>query len=223
MLKALWFVFQTELFLLWRRSQECLYPLAFFMMMVSLFPFVFSPDPSFIQKFMPGCFWFAALLSSFLSIEHIFHTEMEDGHLEQLLLSPIPFSLLIFVKLFAQWLMNALPLIILTLVFGLLFNLKPFVITALSLSLLLGTPIFTLIGSLGAALTSGLRQQGVLLGLLILPLLSPVLIFGINISELASIGLNIKGPIAFLAGLALLAILLLPWTIAAVLRFSLDE
>jgi len=129
---------------------------------------------------------------------------------------------LLYAKLAARWLATELPLIILTPLLGLMFHLSIFTISALSISLLLGTPILILLGSLGAALTLGLRQQGVLLGLLILPLALPVLIFGVTITTQAGTGLAIAGPLAFLAGLLILAITLLPWTIAATLRISLD-
>jgi heme exporter protein B len=223
MLNAIWFIFCTELRLLLRRSQEWLYPLGFFVIVISLFPLAFTPDPAFLQKYMPGCIWIAALLASLLSIEHVFFTEMEDGNLEQLLLSQIPLTLLMLMKLAAQWIVTELPLILLTPLLGLLFHLPAAVVLALCSSLLLGTPILILIGSLGVALTLGLRQQGVLLGLLILPLVTPVLIFGVTISQSSQEGFSVAGPLAFLAGLSLFAITLIPWAIAATLRVSVDD
>lgn len=223
MLKAAWFVFQIELLLLLRRSHEWLYPLGFFVIVISLFPLAFTPDPQFLQKFVPGFMWIAALLASLLSIENVFFTDVEDGNIEQLLLSQIPLTLLVLAKLSAQWLVSELPLILLTPLLGSLFHLTLPTMLALSLSLLLGTPILVLIGSLGVALTLGLRQQGVLLGLLILPLVTPVLIFGVNIVQQAQAGFSIIGPLAFLGGLCAFAITLLPWAIAATLRISLDD
>lgn len=223
MLKAVWFVFYTELILLLRRSQEWLYPLGFFIIVISLFPLALTPDPVFLQKFVPGCIWIAALLASLLSIENVFFTDIEDGNLEQLLLSHTPLSLLVLAKLCAQWIVTELPLVILTPLLGVLFHLSMKAILALCLSLLLGTPILTFIGSLGVALTLGLRQQGVLLGLLILPLVTPVLIFGVNIVQQSQSGFSIVGPLAFLGGLFVLAITLLPWVIAASLRISVDD
>jgi heme exporter protein B len=223
MLKAVWYLFYTEIILLLRRSQEWLYPLGFFVIVISLFPLAFTPDPAFLQKYVPGCVWIAALLASLLSIENVFVSDTEDGHLEQLLLSQIPLPLLMLAKLGAQWLVTELPLIILTPLLGAVFHLPISSIMALCFSLLLGTPILTLIGSLGVALTLGLRQQGVLLGLLILPLITPVLIFGVNIVQQSQAGFSIIGPLVFLTGLTVLAITLLPWAIAATVRISMDE
>lgn len=220
MLKQL---FYSECILLLRRSQEWLYPLGFFTMFMCLFPLALSPDPIFLQKIMPGCVWLAALLASLLSITHVFYTELEEGGLEQLLLSPTPLSLLLLAKLSAQWLVTELPIILLTPILASLFHL-PFTTTLLlCLSLLIGTPILTLLGSLLAALTIGLRQQGVILGLLLLPLIVPVLIFAVNIVQQAEAGFSMIGPIAFLAGMLFLAITLLPIAIAATLRISVDD
>lgn len=222
-MKTFWFVFRTELLLLLRRSQEWIYPLGFFVIVISLFPLAFTPDPAFLQKYVPGCIWIAALLASLLSIEHVFFTDLEDGNLEQLLLSPSPLALIITAKLLAQWLVTEFSLVLLTPILGLLFHLSLTTIVALCLSLLLGTPILTLLGSLGVALTLGLRQQGVLLGLLILPLVTPVLIFGVNIVQQAQAGFSISPPLAFLAGLTMLAITTLPIVIATTLRVSVDD
>jgi heme exporter protein B len=223
MLKAVWFIFYMELVLLLRRSQEWLYPLSFFIIVISLFPLAFTPDPVFLQKYIPGCVWIAALLASLLSVENIFIAELEEGNVEQLLLTPIPLTLLMSAKLSAQWIVTQLPLILLTPLLGVMFHLPLSIIITLCLSLLLGTPILTLIGSLGVALTLGLRQQGVLLGLLILPLVTPVLIFGVSVVKQSQVGLTIAGPLAFLAGLCMFAITLLPWAVAATLRVSMDD
>lgn len=223
MMKAAWCVFYTELLLLLRRSQEWLYPLGFFVIVMSLFPLAFTPDPVFLQKYVPGCVWIAALLASLLAIENVFHTDIEDGNLEQLALSPTPLTLTLSAKLLAQWLVTEFPLVLLTPVLGIMFHLSASAIFALCTSLLLGTPILTLIGSLGVALTLGLRQHGVLLGLLMLPLVIPVLIFGVNIVQQSQAGFRIAAPLAFLSGLTILAITLLPWAIAATVRVGLDD
>jgi heme exporter protein B len=214
---------RLEFILLLRRAQEWLYPLTFFVIIVCFFPLALTPDAKLLQLIFPGLVWIAALLASLLASENIFFTEQEEGHLEQLLLSQIPLTLLITLKLISQWLVTALPLIILTPLLGLLFNLPSHTIFILCLSLLLGTPILTLLGCLSVALTFGLRQQGILLGLLILPLATPVLIFGVSIVQQTQMGLSILGPLAFLAGIAMLAVTLLPWVIAATIRISLDE
>lgn len=222
-MKAAWFVFRTELLLLLRRSQEWLYPLGFFMIVISLFPLTFTPDPAFLQKYLPGCIWIAALFASVLSIENVFYTDLEDGHLEQLLLSETSLTSIIFAKLSAQWIVTELPLILLTPLLSWLFHLPAIAIMSLCLSLLLGTPILTLIGSLVVALVLGLRQQGALLGILILPLVIPVIIFGVNIVQQSQTNLSITGPLAFLAALSIFAITLLPWAIAATVRIGMDD
>jgi heme exporter protein B len=214
---------KTEIILLLRRSHEWLYPIAFFVMVTSLFPLAFSPDPAFLKIYAPGCCWIAALFASILSIQTIFLSDMEEGYLERLLLSDIPLTLSISTKLFAQWLVTSLPLVLLTPLLGAFFHLSFTTISTLMISLLLGTPILTLIGSLGVALTLGLRQQGVLLSLLVLPLITPILIFGVMITQQAQAGFSILAPLCFLAGLCVLAISLLPFAIAATLRVSLND
>lgn len=223
MLSAIKYIFLTEIILLWRRSQEWIYPLIFFLIVLSLFPLAFTPDPALLQKIIPGGFWIAALLSSLLSIGNIFATDLEEGHLEQWLLSQIPFPLLITIKLFAQWLVTQLPLILLTPLLGNIFHLSFFSSMILCFSLLLGTPILTLMGSLCVALTLGLRQQGVLLGLLFFPLVIPVMIFGVSTVQQAQSGLPIAAPLIFLAGLSLFAMTILPWTIATALKIGMDD
>jgi heme exporter protein B len=216
-------LFYTELLLLVRRSQDWLYPLGFFVIVLCVFPLAFTPDPAFLEKYIPGCIWMAALFANVLAVETIFYTDLEDGHLEQLLLSEVPLTLLVLAKLAAQWIATSLPLILLTPLIGLMFHLSSNVIFAMCLGLLLGTPILTLIGCLCVALTLGLQQQGVLLGLLILPLVTPVLIFGVNIAQQAQAHFSIIAASAFLAGLLVLVITLLPWAIAATLQISLDD
>ena len=223
MLEALRYIFFTELILLWRRSHEWLYPLGFFIIILSLFPLAFSPDPAFLEKYIAGGLWIAALFANLLAIENIFYADSEEGNLEQMLLSSIPLPLLLLAKLCTHWLVTILPLIILTPFICILFQLSWPSIAIICISLLLGTPILTLLGSLGVALTLGLRQQGMLLGLLILPLIIPVLIFGVNIVQQFQAGFSIAGPLSFLAGIKLLVITFLPWAISATLRISLED
>lgn len=223
MLKALRVVFHTECLLLLRRSQEWLYPLVFFLILMMLFPLAYTPDADLLQKLMPGCVWIAALLASLLSIQNVFLTEMEEGDLEQIVMSSVPLSFYIAIKLCVQWLVTELPLIVLTPILGVLFHLSSSAILVLCMSLLLGTPILTLIGSLGVALTLGLRQQGVLVGLIIFPLVVPVLIFGVNIVQQAQEGFNIFGALMFLGGLMVFAVTVMPFVIAVVLRMGLED
>ncbi len=222
MLTALRSIFIFEWILLLRRSQEWIYPLGFFAIVITLFPFAFTPDPVFLQTYIPGCIWIAALLASLLSIEHVFAADLEDAYLEQMMFSPIPLPLLLLAKLTAQWLITQLPLILLTPVISLLFHLPFTTVWTLCAGLLLGTPVLILLGSFGTALTLGLRQQGVLLSLLILPLVIPILIFGVSIVQQAQANLPVSGPLAFLAGIFFLAVTVLPSAIAMTMRISLD-
>lgn len=219
MLKIWCKLFYFECLLLLRHSQEWLYPLAFFIILIALMPIALTPDSLQLQKIIPGGIWLAALLASLLAVGNLFTHDLEDGYLEQLYLSPYPLTLSLSAKIFAHWIATQLPLIIMTPFISLLFNLSWQVTGTLCLSLLLGTPILILLGSLGIALTLPLRQQGVLLSLLILPLTIPVLIFAIGITREVSIH-TITGPLAFLAGLMILAVLFLPITIAATLRMN---
>lgn len=223
MLKVAYYLFYMELILLLRHSQEWLYPLGFFIIIISLFPLAFTPDPVFLQKYVPGCIWIAALLANLLATENIFLSDIEDGYIEQILLSPVPLPVIVLIKLSAQWLATELPLILLTPLIGILFHLSITTTIALCLSLLVGTPILILLGGFGAALILGLKQQGVLLALLILPLVTPVLIFGVNIVQQSQAGLSLAGSLAFLTGLSILAITLLPLAISAALRISMDD
>lgn len=223
MLKTIYFILKIELILRFRRSQEWLYPLTFFLILILLFPLAFATDEVILKKFLPGFIWIAALLSSLLSIQTLFLLDIEEGYLEQLLFNIYPLPLLILLKLIAQWLAAVLPIILLTPLLGCLFHLNYLTIVTLTISLLLGTPIFILIGGLGTALTHGLRQAGVLLSVLILPLIIPVLIFGINIVNQYDLGFSILGPCAALAGLTILCICLLPFAISMALQLGLEN
>lgn len=223
MLTSFVYIFKSEIHLIWRHSQEWLYPLCFFSLVIILFPLAFIPDPILLQKMIPGGIWLAALLASLLAVETIFLRELEDGHLEQLLLSHLPLTLILSAKLCAQWILTELPLILITPLVGYSFHLNNQAIVLLCVSLLLGTPILTLLGCLAMALTLNLKQQGVFLGLLILPLITPVLIFGVNIVQQSSAGLSIAGPLALLAALCLLAMTFLPWVISLTLRVTIAD
>lgn len=223
-MKQLYYIFYSELILQLRHSQKWLYPLCFYGMTICLLPFIFPHiDQVTLQSFIPGYFWLAALFANLLAIQTIFLTDLEDGHLEQLLLSQLPLSAIIAVKIAAQWIITQLPLIIITPVLSLLFQMPNDIILLLCFTYLLGTPILTLLGSFAVALTIGLQQPGIFLGLLILPLATPVLIFGVNIIQQALIGMQVNGPLCFLAGLSILSITLLPWVIASVIAMAAEE
>ncbi len=216
-------IFKHECLIMLRQSQEWLYPISFFIIVICLFPLAFSPDPAFMTRYLPGCIWIAALFANLLTLQNIFATDIEDGHLEQCVLSKTPLALLLFAKIAATWLIATAPFVLLAPLLGYLFGLSLPVSLVLALSLLLGTPMITLIGSLGVALTFGLRQKGMLIGLLILPLITPILIFAVSVVTQMQSGFSVAGPLAFLSGCCLISLLIFPWIIAATVRIGLDD
>lgn len=196
--------------------------LFFFIIVVSLFPLGIGPEPVLLRKIAPGILWVAALLSTMLSLNRLFATDHADGTLEQLVLSPSPLGLLVAGKIAAHWLTSGLPLVLLAPVLGLQFDLDASALWILIGALLLGTPLLSLIGSIGAALTLGVRGGGVLLSLLVLPLYIPALIFGAGAVEAHVSGLGAEGHLSLLAALLALAAFFAPWATTAALRISLE-
>lgn len=223
MLKSFLLILQTEFVLLLRQAQTWLYSLMFFLIIVSLYPLSITPDIVILKKIMPGCLWIAALLASLLAMENIFFVDVEDGQLEQFLFSHVPLSLIVFAKILVQWFFLIVPLIVLTFLFGISIHMEAVDIFVLCLSLLCGTPLLICMGTFGAALTIGLHRSGMLLGLLILPLVTPTLIFGVASVTQIHAGITPIGPLVFLAGLSVLGFSTFPWVIASVLRISLED
>ncbi|MCB1734247.1 MAG: heme exporter protein CcmB [Gammaproteobacteria bacterium] len=211
---------RRDLLLAFRRPAEIANPLLFFIIVVTLFPLGIGPEPNTLQTIAPGVIWVAALLASMLSLDGMFRTDFDDGALEQILLSPHPLSVLVLAKVIAHWMVSGLPLILLSPLLGMFMNLTSQSIVALVLTLLLGTPVLSLIGSIGTALTVGLRKGGVLLSLLVLPLYIPVLIFAASAVEVAGVGFPIAAQLSFLGALLALALTLAPLATAASLRIS---
>ncbi|CAN0193745.1 unnamed protein product, partial [Chrysoparadoxa australica] len=172
-LAAMQAVFARDMKVAFRQRQDLLNPLLFFVMVVTLFPLGVSPEVSFLREAGAGILWVAALLSVLLSLDHLFRHDFDDGTLEQLVLQPQPLFLLVLAKTAAHWVLTGLPLVVLTPVLGVMVHLDGNSIGVLCLTLLIGTPVLSLIGSIGAALTLGLRSAGVLLSLLIIPLYIP--------------------------------------------------
>jgi heme exporter protein B len=215
-------VLGRDLTLAARRRSELANPLLFFVIVVSLFPLALGADPQKLQSVAPGVIWVAALLAALLSLDHMFRNDFEDGSLEQLLLSPQPSALLVGAKIVAHWLFSGLPLVLIAPVLGVLLHLPGEVLGVLVLSLLLGTPVLSMIGAIGVALTVGLRRGGVLMPLLVLPLYAPVLIFGASAVESALIGAPAAAQLYFLAAMLALAVTLAPFAAASALRVSLS-
>lgn len=211
-----------DLLLAMRRRADVLTSLIFFMIVVSLFPLGVGPESKTLKEIGVGVIWVAALLASMLSLGRLFSDDYQDGTLEQILLLPHPLSLLVLCKIAAHWLVTGLPLVIFSPLLGLQLGLDSQSIQLLMLTLLLGTPVLSLLGAVGAALTIGLRGGGVLVSLLVLPLYSPVLIFGTMAVEVASVGLENSAHLSLLGTFLTLAILLCPLATAAALRISLE-
>lgn len=213
---------RRDLLLAFRHRGELLNPLLFFAMIVTLYPLGVSPEETLLRKIAPGVIWIAALLAALFSLENMFRSDFDDGSLEQIALSPHPLSLLVLAKILAHWLVSGLPMLLLAPLLALFLAMPTPAIAALEWTLLIGTPLLSLIGAIGVALTVGLRRGGVLLTLLVLPLYIPVLIFATNAVTAAGAGLPVEGQLYFLAALLALALTLAPLAAAAALRISLS-
>ncbi|MGO3295008.1 MAG: heme exporter protein CcmB [Marinobacter sp.] len=216
-------VFARDMKVAFRQKQDLLNPLLFFIMVVTLFPLGVSQEVSFLSEAGAGILWVAALLSVLLSLDHLFRHDFDDGTLEQLVLQPQPLFLLILAKTLAHWMLTGLPLVVLTPVLGVMVHLDGNSIAVLCLTLLIGTPVLSLIGAIGAALTLGLRSAGVLLSLLIIPLYIPVLIFGTGTVAAAAEGAPVGAYLALMGAFLMLALTLAPFAAAAALRISLSN
>jgi heme exporter protein B len=220
--KALLAVTRRDLLLAMRRRSEVLTALFFFVIVTSLFPLGIGPEPAMLRKIAPGVLWVGALLATMLGLQRMFAADHADGTLEQMALSPTPMPLLVAGKNLAHWLVSGLPLVILAPILGLQFDLDGESLVVLTLGLLIGTPVLSLIGAIGAALTLGVRGGGVLLSLLVLPLYIPTLIFGAGAVQAHSSGQGAAGHLSLLAALLALALFFAPWATTAALRIALE-
>lgn len=217
-----WCVLLRDLQLASRRRIDALLPLAFFLVALSLFPLGVGPEPKTLREIAPGIVWVCALLASMLSVGQLFAGDMADGSLEQMLLAPASAIAVAAAKCSAHWLLTGLPLIIATPLAGLVFNMSGPAMQALVFSLVLGTPILSLLGGLGAALTLGLRSAGMLLILVVLPLATPALIFGAGAVGMVESGMSASGHFSLLGALLIVTALGAPVATAAALRISTD-
>jgi len=220
MLGAARCVIGRDLLLALRRRSDVATALLFFVIVTSLFPLGIGAEPNLLRAIAPGVIWVAALLSSLLSLGRLFAADHADGTLEQMLLGAAPLGVVAAAKALAHWLVSGLPLVAIAPVIALQYDLQPALYGVLALSLALGTPVLSLIGAIGAALTLGLRGGGVLLALLVLPLYVPVLIVGAGAVEMSAAGLDAGGQLLLLAAGLVLAAAFAPWAIAAALRIS---
>jgi len=216
-----WIVWR-DMTLAWRRRTDALSTLFFFVIVVSLFPLSIGPETQLLRSIAPGVVWVAALLASMLSLGRLFANDYVDGTLEQMLLTPQPLYLIVLGKVLAQWLVSGIPLIVISPLLGVQLGLSQESLLMLAASLLLGIPVLSLIGSIGTALTLGLRGSGVLLSLLVLPLCIPTLIFGTGAVEATLISASPEANIYVLGAVFVLTVVFAPWATCAALRISLE-
>ena len=196
--------------------------LLFYVLVVSLFPLASAPDLVLLATMAPGILWVAALLAALLSLPRLFASDFNDGSLEQLAMSPFPLPALVTGKMLAHWLTTGLPMVVLAPLLALQYGLEASLVSIVTLSLLLGTPILSLVGGIGAALTLGARGGGSLLALLVLPLFVPVLIFGAGAADMARAGFSASANFSLLGAGLLVALVGAPLAAAAAVRIALD-
>jgi heme exporter protein B len=215
-------VLRRDLLLAMRRRSDVLTTFFFFIIVVSLFPLGVGAEPNTLRAIAPGVVWVAALLASMLALGRLFAADYADGTLEQLALAPQPLGLLVLAKVLAHWLVSGVPLVLIAPVLGLQFDLPADALAVMTLALLLGTPVLSMLGAIGAALTLGVRGAGGLLALLVLPLYIPVLIFGAGAVSAGAAGMDVGGHVSLLGAFLLIALVLSPWATAAAVRIALE-
>ncbi|MGE5524406.1 MAG: heme exporter protein CcmB [Rhodospirillaceae bacterium] len=222
MLQTLGVVVYRDLLLAFRRRSDIANTVLFFILVVSMFPFGVGPEPNLLRAVAPGVLWVAALLASMLALSRMFAGDHADGTLEQMVMSSVPLSVVVLGKVTAHWLVTGVPLVILAPVLALQFGVPSNAYGTLMLSLVLGTPVLSLIGAVGAALTLGVRGSGVLTALLVLPLYVPVLILGAGAVDGAAAGLDVSAHLLLMGALLLFAMAFSLWPVAAALRVALE-
>ncbi|WP_242698579.1 heme exporter protein CcmB [Alteromonas sp. 5E99-2] len=215
-------VIVREFILAIRQRGEVLQPLLFILMVVTLFPIAISPSPELLSRIGPGVIWIAAILSTLLSLERIFRDDFIDGSLDQMLLCGIPLSLITFGKVFCHWLITFVPLLIMTPIFALLFNVGGHSMLVLLLTLLLGTPVLSMLGAIGVALTLKAKNAVLILSLLLVPVFIPLLIFATAAIENASAQLPYLQQLAIMGSILLFTSAIAPFAIAYALKVSQD-
>ncbi|MDF1792562.1 MAG: heme exporter protein CcmB [Thalassobaculaceae bacterium] len=215
-------VIARDLRLARRQGTDIAMTLAFFVVVVALFPLGLGPTPDLLARIAPAVLWITALLAAMLSFDRLFQQDSEDGGLDQLVLSGLPLALLALAKACAHWLTTGLPMLVLAPVLAISLNLAPDSYATLVATLALGTPVVSLFGVVGAALVVGARRAGVLVALIVLPLLIPVLIFAVSAIEAAGAGLPVRVHLLFLGAILAGAIPLAPFAAGAALRQALD-
>ena len=213
-------IIRRDLLLVMRHPAEMVNPLVFFVLVIALFPMGISPEAKLLSQAAAGVVWVAALLATLLSLEILFKADFADGSLEQLLLAPQPVWVLVLAKVLVHWLVSGLPLVLLSPLVATMLFLLTEAMRALLLSLLIGTPTLSLFGAVGAALVTGLKNGGMLISLLVLPLYIPVLLFGTGAVAAAAQGMPVGGYLAYLGAMLVFALMVTPWAAAAALKIS---
>ena len=220
MLRVFYHLLLRDLRLALRSRHELANPLIFFVLVVTLFPLAITPTAERLQEIAPGVIWVSALLAVLLSLDRLFKQDYEDGSLDQLMLSPNPLVILVLAKVSAHWLLTGLPLVLMAPLLAMFMSVPDAAMQALLYSLLLGTPVLSLIGAIGVSLTVAVDRGGVLLSLIVLPLYIPILIFGANAIDVASDGMSVRGQLLFLGAVLALAVSLAPIATAVALRIT---
>lgn len=213
---------RRDLTVAWRRRSDIAMPVLYALIVTMLFPFALGPEDTLLQRIAGGIVLVTLLLAMLLTLDAMFSSDIEDGSLEQLVLSPQPLELLLGMKILAHWITTALPLIVITPLLAAMLHLPAAVIPVLLLALLLATPLISLFGAVLVALTAGTRRSGMLLALMLLPLCVPAVIFAAGAVAAAQQGLPWLAPISWLAAALVLAVVLAPLACAAALRIALD-
>jgi len=221
-MSALWAIARRDLLLARRRRVEALLPLGFFIVAAGLFPIGVGPEPQTLRQIAPGVVWVCALLAAMLSVTQMFASDYQDGSLEQMLLAPQSLVALVVGKVLAHWLTSGLPLVVAAPLIGVLFGMAALPIGMMTLTLLLGTPVLSALGGVGAALTLGLRSGAALVFLIVLPLTVPALIFGTGAVGAIESGLSAQAHLSLLGALAIVTLVGAPLATAAALRISLE-
>jgi len=215
-------VVRRDLLLAMRRKSEALAPVLFFVVVASLFPLGIGPEPDLLRRIGPGVLWVGALLATLLGLGRLFAADHDDGTLEQMALSPEPFAVLVLAKVAAHWLIAGLPLVAAAPVLALQYGLPADTIAVLVVSLVLGTPVLSLVGAIGAALTLGVRGGGLLVALLVLPLYVPALVFGAGAVDANLAGTGAEAQLSLLGACLAISAFFAPWATTAALRIALE-
>ena len=215
-------IVQRELTLSFRRPDQLLQPLVFFLVVTTLFPLALGPQLSVLRDMAPGVLWVAALLSALLSLDALFRGDADDGTLEQLVLSGVPLGVIVIAKTLSHWLVSGAALVIMSPMVGTALGIPVEAYATMMLSLAMGTLTLSWLGAIGAALTVGLRRGSMLLSLIVLPLACPLLIFGASATDRAINGISAVGALYLLAALCVFTSTLAPFAASAALRITLE-